>query len=83
MVIGKWTKKSYDALYFWIDASRREEVKQTLLSDGLDSILSRLESAENLGTWWGITGEAAIAVGFRCVAESAMEAERELQTMRL
>ena len=73
-----WTKKSYDALYFWIDTQKRAKVRKTLLEDGLDDVVSRLESAKNLGEWYKITQEAAAAVGPGVVEKSAMEAELAL-----
>ncbi len=73
-----WTKKSYDALYLWIDASKRAMVRKALLADGLDEVVKRLESADNLGDWYKITHEAAAAVGPGVVEQSATEAEIEL-----
>ena len=37
-----WTKKSYDALYNWIDKTKRPQVKKILLSDGLEDVVNRL-----------------------------------------
>jgi hypothetical protein len=76
-----WTKKSYDALYFWIDALKRPQVKKTLLADGLDDVIARLEAADNLGEWYKITHEAAAVVGPGVVEASAMQAEVELDKM--
>lgn len=73
-----WTKKSYDALYNWIDASKREQIKKILLADGLDDVVNRLESAQNLSVWYEITHEAVKAVGDKIVEQSANEAEIEL-----
>lgn len=76
-----WTKKSYDALYNWIDASRRDEVKAILLSDGLSDIVARLEASSNLGEWYKITHEAVAAVGPKIVEASARDAEADLNQM--
>ena len=73
-----WTKKSYDALYDWIDPSKKEAAKKTLLADGLTDIVNRLETAANMGEWYKITHEAAAAVGPKIVEASATEAEMEL-----
>ncbi len=73
-----WTMKSYDALYNWIDAGKREQVKRILLNDGLDNIITRLEKSSNLGEWYKITHEAAAAVGPGIVERSADEAVIEL-----
>lgn len=73
-----WTRKSYDAVYDWIDASKREAVKTALRADGLDDVIERLETAPNMGVWYTITGEAAQAVGAEVVVESASAAVREL-----
>ena len=58
-----WTKKSYDALYNWIDKTKRRQVKKILLSDGLEDVVNRLEAAQNMGEWYKITHEAAASVG--------------------
>jgi hypothetical protein len=81
MIIMTWTRRSYDALYNWIDASKRMQVKKTLLSDGLDDVVARLESAQNLGEWYKITHEAVAAVGPGVVESSAVQAEVELDAM--
>lgn len=73
-----WTKKSYDALYFWIDIKKRESVRKILLGDGLDDIVVRLDAAQNLGDWYKITREAADVVGPDIVETSANEAEAYL-----
>jgi hypothetical protein len=73
-----WTKKSYDALYFWVDGMKRSWVKRILLADGLEDIVTRLESSKTLGEWYAITQEAAAAVGPDVIERSAMEAEKEL-----
>lgn len=73
-----WTKKSYDALYNWIDKTKQAQVKKILLADGLDDAVSRLEVATNMGVWFEITREAADAVGDKIVEQSANEAEIEL-----
>ena len=31
-----WTRRSYDAIHDWIDATKRETVKAALRADGLD-----------------------------------------------
>lgn len=73
-----WTKKSYDALYNWIDKTKQAQVKKILLADGLNDVVTRLEQAPNLGIWYGITREAVDAVGDKIVEQSANEAEIEL-----
>ena len=73
-----WSKKSYDALYNWIDKTKRAQVKKTLLSDGLDDVVNRLETQTNMGIWYAITREAADAVGDKIIEQSANEAEIEL-----
>lgn len=73
-----WTRRSYDAIHDWIDASKRETVKAALRADGLDEVITRLEAAQNMGVWYAITNEAARAVGTAVVAESAVDAERML-----
>ena len=76
-----WTRASYDALYNWIDASKRERVKAVLLADGLGDVVARLEAAQNLGVWYEITHEAVKAVGHDVVAASAQAAEKELDEL--
>lgn len=76
-----WTRRSYDALYNWIDKSKRAAVKKILLADGLDGVVARLEAAENLGVWYRITTEAASAVGPKVVEASAVQAEKELNVI--
>jgi len=76
-----WTKKSYDALYNWIDKTKRPQVKKILLDDGLDDVVTRLESAQNMGEWYKITHEAAASVGPGIVEASANRAEKELDAL--
>jgi len=76
-----WTKKSYDALFFWIDTQKREMIRKELLADGLTDIISRLDIAENLGEWYKITHEAAAVVGPGVIEKSAKQAEIELGRM--
>lgn len=71
-----WTKKSYDALYNWIDKGKRPEVKKILLADGLDGVVARLEASKTLGEWYEITHEACAAVGAGVVEASAVQAEK-------
>lgn len=71
-------KKSYDALYNWIDKTKRAQAKKILLVDGLDDVVKRLETQTNMGVWYAITQEAADAVGDKIVEQSANEAEIEL-----
>lgn len=74
-----WTKKSYSALFNWIDNTKRVQAKKTLLADGLDDVVNRLEAPQaNMGVWYAITREAADAVGDKIVEQSANEAEVEL-----
>jgi hypothetical protein len=73
-----WTKKSYDALYNWIDNTKRAQVKKILLADGLNDVVDRLEAQTNMGVWFAITREACDAVGDKIVEQSANEAEIEL-----
>lgn len=75
-----WTKRSYDKLFDWGDKSKRDAVRKVLLAAGLDEVVSRLDAAQNLAVWYGITNEAAAAVGAEAVEQSAVEAERELNT---
>ena len=77
-----WTKKSYDALYNWIDKTKRPQVKKILLSDGLEDVVNRLEAAQNMDEWYKITHEAVAAVGSKIVEQSANEAEKELKEGR-
>lgn len=76
-----WTRRSYDALYNWIDKSKRVAVKNILLADGLDDVVARLEASKTLGEWYKITHEAAAAVGPIVIEASAMQAENELGKM--
>ena len=73
-----WTKKSYDALYNWIDKTKRAQVKKILLADGLNDVVNRLDAQTNMGVWFTITREACDAVGDKIVEQSANEAEIEL-----
>ncbi len=75
---SRWTRKSYDALFFWIDAGKRASARKTLLADGLGDIVARLEAATHMGTWYEITKEAAEAVGPVVIEASANQAEIEL-----
>jgi hypothetical protein len=70
-----WTKKSYDALYNWIDKTKQAQVKKILLADGLNDVVGRLEAATHMGVWFTISREAADAVGDKVVEQSANEAE--------
>lgn len=74
-----WTKKSYDALYDWIDKTKQAQVKEILLADGLNDVVNRLEAATNMGVWYAISREACDTVGDKIVEQSANEAEIELQ----
>lgn len=76
-----WTRKSYDALYNWIDKSKRPTVKKILLADGLDDVVARLEASKTLGEWYKITHEACAAVGAGVVEASALQAEKELNVI--
>ena len=71
-----WTKKSYDALYNWIDKTKRPQVKKILLTDGLDDVVNRLEAAQNMGEWYKITHEAVAAVGSKIVVMASSTAVR-------
>lgn len=73
-----WTKKSYDALYNWIDKTKQAQVKKILLADGLNDVVNRLEAATNMGVWFTISREACDALGDKIVEQSANEAEIEL-----
>jgi hypothetical protein len=73
-----WTRRSYDALHDWLDASKREKVREILKADKLHLIVERLDAAKNLGEWHAITREAAEAVGPRIVESSAIKAQQEL-----
>lgn len=73
-----WTKKSYDALFGWLDVSKRPKIAQILVADGLPSVVDRLTGSGNMGTWYRIVQEAAVAVGPEIVDRSAGEAEAEL-----
>ena len=77
----KWTRKSYDALYNWIDKSKRAAVSKILLADGLDDVVARLEDAKTLGEWYKITHEAVASVGAGVVEASAMQAEKKLNVI--
>lgn len=76
-----WTRKSYDAIFDWIDGEKRERVKAILEADGLHDVIERLEKAENAGVWYRITTEAAESVGDRVVEQSAMQAERDMKVI--
>jgi len=72
-----WTKKSYDAIYDWLDTTKRASARQILLTDGLDDVVRRLDEAKNiLGVWCRITREAENAVG-DAVEQSSLEAKAE------
>jgi hypothetical protein len=71
-----WTKKSYDALFDWIDTRKRDRVRAALLADGLDDVVARLETAQNMGVWNGIINEAAAVVGPRVIESVANHASR-------
>lgn len=73
-----WTRKSYDALHDWIDASKRDKIREILKADKLHLVVERLDSAKNLGVWHAITREAAEAVGPRIVESSAIKAQQEI-----
>jgi len=73
-----WTKRSYDAVHDWPDASKRTQIKEVLEADDLHDVVERLESATTLGEWYRITREASKAVGSAIVKQSANEAEKEL-----
>lgn len=76
-----WTKRSYNAIFDWIDSSKKASVKAVLLADGLNDVVTRLESATSMGDWYRITQEAVAAVGPRVVESSANAAEMELNKM--
>ena len=76
-----WTRKSYDALYNWIDKTKRPLVKKILLDDGLDDVVTRLEAAENLGEWYKITHEAVAAVGPRIVRHPQIRRKKNLMSL--
>ena len=77
----KWTKRSYDALFTWINPADRPHAKEIMLADGLGDEVQTLEKAENMGVWYKMTGLAAKAVGPQVVEESAKDAERELEQL--
>jgi len=76
-----WTRRSYDALYDWLDPKTRPAAKRVLLSNELDDVVKRLEAADNLGVWYQITKEAAEAVGPDVVEHSAQAARFELKKL--
>lgn len=76
-----WTRKSYDALYAWIDKRNRDNARKAMLADGLDDVVARLDAAKNMGDWYRITHEAVAAVGTGVIEASAMQAENELDKM--
>ena len=76
-----WTKRSYDAVYDWPDKSKRSRVRQVLLADGLCDVVARLDAVPNLGTWYAITSEAAVAVGPRVVEAVAIRASKSLDSI--
>lgn len=76
-----WTKRSYNAIFDWIDRTKREKVKAILEADGLHDVVERLEASTNAGVWYRITNEAAETVGDRVIEQSAMQAETELDDM--
>lgn len=73
-----WTRKSYDAIHDWVDPAKRERAEKTLEDDGLGDVIGKLKTAQNMGVWYGITCEAAEAVGESVIAASAVSAEKEL-----
>jgi hypothetical protein len=74
-----WTRKSYDALHYWVEGDEKRNLCRKILEkDGLHEIVNRLETAKTLGTWYDITLEAAYAVGPSVVAQSAKIAEQDL-----
>ena len=76
-----WTRKSYDALHEWIDASKRDGIRKILRADGLDLAIERLDAAKTMADWYAITREAADAVGETVVEQSASAAARNLGRM--
>lgn len=74
-----WTRRSYDALFEWGNAEKRESVKDVLRANGLDDVVVKLESAPSLEVWYRTTGEAAAAVGPRIVEKAAAAAEISLR----
>jgi len=74
---GKWTKKSYDALYVWV-AGGQKQAEAIMLADGLNSEVDTLKNMPNLGVWYRMTRIAANAVGPNVAEASAREAEEEL-----
>lgn len=75
-----WTKKSYDALFDWIDKPKRDRVRAVLLADGLAEVVSRLDGAKKLDVWNAITLEAAAGVGPRVVESVAGHAMQAIQS---
>jgi len=75
-----WTKKSYDALFDWIDVAKRDNVRNVLRADGLADVVARMDAAKTLGVWNSITLEAAAAVGSRIVESVADHANQALQS---
>lgn len=77
-----WTRRSYDALYRWVEGeAARKIARKTMLADGLDDVVARLDNAATLGVWYRITQEAAGAVGPNIIEASAKVAEMELNEM--
>ena len=76
-----WTRKSYDALFNWSDASKRILSREIMLADGLLKEVTRLDDSKTLGEWFRLTQEAAAAVGKRIVSASAKVAEIELNKL--
>jgi hypothetical protein len=72
-----WTKKSYDALYLWVEGNPNLAA-QIMLKDGLTKEVETLQSMPNLGVWYQMTLIASKAVGPQVVEQSAHEAEAEL-----
>lgn len=71
-----WTRKSYDALFDWIDKTKRDRVRDVLRADGLADVVARLDAAKKFDVWNAITLEAAAAVGPRVVESVADHAMR-------
>jgi hypothetical protein len=59
-----WTKKSYDAIYLWLDYTKHDIVRKIMIEDGLDSVVKRLDTTNNMQEWYKITIEAVAFLGF-------------------
>lgn len=71
---SKWTRRSYDAVFDWINPEKTKRAEEILLADGLTDVVTTLRAADNMGVWYRLTREAAAQVGPQIVRAAAMAA---------